>query len=208
LLLANQHSLWRCAPETVTETIVAERLFSHIEFRHLGLGALPPPAAEEVGHPDPGSVLCSAASDNLPATAWASLAVASLRSGEPNPSANFRETQVAFRFARRLSHIAADQRHSGQFEQARQTADRVLAVGRLMVERNATDPTAYLMLADAFDGAQKNAWRPTEDRPAIELNLRRAVEAAQHAADLAPYDEVVRVKLERLQRKLNELLHP
>jgi hypothetical protein len=115
---------------------------------------------------------------------------------------------VAEHFTNNLVTIVSDQRHRGQLDQARQTADRMLAFGRLVVERNPHNPTAYFVLATAFDQAQKNAWRPTEDRPAIELNLRRAVEAAQHAVELAPHDEAIRYRLERLHRKLDDLQHP
>jgi hypothetical protein len=208
LLLANQHSLWRCAPEIVDERILADRIFSDMEFRQLGLGAIPRPTAKETGRPDSRPVLASAASDDLSATAWANLAAASLHLGDQSVSAKLREAKVAFWFEQWLGGIAADQRRRGRFDQARKTADRLLAFGRLVVERNPNDPLAYVVLADAFDQAHKNAWRPTEDRPAIELNLRRAIEAARHALDLAPEDEVARHWMERLLRKLFHLLHP
>jgi hypothetical protein len=207
LLLANRHSLWSCAPEIVDHRIVAERIFSHIEFRHLGLGA-PPPGAEDNGNPDSGAILASAASDDLPATIWASLANDSIRSGGQSMLARFREAEAAFEFARKLGGIAADQRHSRQFHRARQTVERLLALGRIVVERNPNDARAYLLLAEAFDNEQKNAWRPIEDRPAIELSLRRAIDAAQHAVELAPYDDVACHELERWRRKLHDLLHP
>jgi tetratricopeptide (TPR) repeat protein len=206
LLLANQHSLWRCAPEIVDERILADRIFSGMEFRQLGLGAIPRLAAKGTGRPD--SRLSSSASDDLSATAWANLAAASLHLGDQSVSAKLREAKVAFWFEQGLGGIAADQRRRGRFDQARKTADRLLAFGRLVVERNPNDPLAYIVLADAFDQAHKNAWRPTEDRPAIELNLRRAIEAARHALDLAPEDEVARHWTERLQGKLFDLLHP
>ncbi len=208
LLLANHHALWRCAPGIVDEHIVAERVLSYLEFRHLGVGAIPSPAAEDTGHPDTGVVLGSAASDALPAPAWAYLAAASLHLGDQSVSAKFPEAVVAFSFTRELCQMAADHRHWGQFDRARQTADRLLAFGRLVVERHPNDPLAYLVLANAFDQVQKNAWRPTEDRPTIEVSLRQAIEATQHALDLAPYDEVARQQMERLRRKLHDLLHP
>jgi hypothetical protein len=209
LLLANHRWLMCCGPEmAMDEWIVADRAFIDMEFRHLGLGAPPPPAAEAGGRPDSGAVLASAASDDLPATAWANLAAASLHFGDPCRPATFREAKVAEAFTHELTVIAADQRHRGQCDQARQTVDRLLALARLVVERNPKDATAYFVLANAFEQAQKNAWRPTEDRPAIEWNLRRAVEAAHNAADLAPYDEAIRNQLERLQGKLYKFLHP
>jgi hypothetical protein len=64
------------------------------------------------------------------------------------------------------------------------------------------------LLAEAFHQEQKNAWRPTEDRPTIELSLRRAIDAAQHAVELAPDDDVACHELERWRRKLHDLLHP
>jgi hypothetical protein len=208
LLLANQQSLLRCAREIVNEMIVAERVLSYLEFRHLGLGVLPPPTTEDTGPPDSGVVLGSAASDGLSATAWANLTAASLHLGDQSVPANFREAKVAFWFTRGLYEFAADQRRRGQFDRARQTADRLLAFGRLVVERNPNDPLAYVVLADAFNQVQKNAWHPTEDRPTIESSLRRAIEANQHALDLTPYDEVARQQMERLRAKLHGLLHP
>ena len=122
--------------------------------------------------------------------------------------ARFREAEAAFEFTRQLVRIAIDQRHSGQFHRTRQTVDRLLALGRIVVERNPNDARAYLLLAEAFYQEQKNAWRPTEDRPTIVLSLRRAIDAAQHAVELAPDDDLARHELERLRRKLHDLLHP
>jgi hypothetical protein len=207
LLLANRHSLWSCAPEIVDYHIVAERIFSHIEFRHLGLGA-PPPGAEDNGNPDSGAILASAASDDLPAAIWASLANDSIRSGGQCMLAGFREAEAAFEFTRKLEQIAADQRHSNQFQRARQTTDRLLALGRIVVERKPNDARAYLLLAEAFDQEGKNAWRPTKDQPTIERSLRRAIDAAQHAVELAPDDDLACQELERWRRKLHDLLHP
>jgi tetratricopeptide (TPR) repeat protein len=208
LLLANHHSLWRFTHEVVDEKITAERVIGYIEFRYLNLGELPPPAAEETGRLELGAAVASAASDRSPATAWASAVVASLRCASPSRTSKFRETVAAREITYRLCDIAADQRHSDQLDRARQTVERMLAFARLVVERNPNDPAAYLMLADAFCQAQKNAWRPTKDHPAVELNLRRAIEATQHALDLAPFDESARVQLERLRRKLHGFLHP
>jgi eukaryotic-like serine/threonine-protein kinase len=208
LLLANQHSLQRCAREIVDEMIVAERALNYLEFRHLALGPIPPLTAEDTGHPDTGAFFGSAASDDLPATAWANRAAASLHLGDQSVSANFREAKVDFRFAQGLILIAGDQRHWGQFDRARQTVDRLLAFGRLVVGRHPKDPLGYVVLSDAFEQVQKNAWRPTEDRPTIELSLRQAIESTQHALDLDPYDEVTRHQMERLRWKLHNLLHP
>ena len=140
LLLANHHWLLHCGPELfMGDKIVADRVFSYLEFRYLGLGAFPPITAEETGRPDCEAVLASAASDDLPATAWANLAAASLHFGDQRLPANL-EAKVASWFTHNLAHTAADQRHRGQFDQARQTVDRILALGRLVVERNPKDP--------------------------------------------------------------------
>jgi hypothetical protein len=62
-------------------------------------------------------------------------------------------------------------------------------------------------MADSCDQLAKNAWR-VDDRAAVELALRRAIEANRHALDLTPYDEFARHQLERRHRKLDDLLHP
>jgi tetratricopeptide (TPR) repeat protein len=206
LLVANQRSLKRCAPAIVDERIVAERILGHIEFRHLGLGA-PPPPADDTGPPS-WTVIGSAESDDLPATARASLAAVSLPFDDGSPSAKCREAHAAYWFARGLTEIAADQRHRGRFDRASQTVDRLLALARLVVERNPNDPFAYLVLAHAFEQVHKNAWQPPEDRATLESSLRQAITATQHALELDPDESAARRHLERLRRKLYNLVHP
>ena len=207
LLLANRRSLRRCAPELVDDVIVAERILNDVEFRLLEVGALPRTAAEDTDHPDSWTVLGSAESDGFSATAWAKLAAAALHSGprgRPSPSG---ETHVAYWFARGLTEISMDQRHGGRLDRARQATDRLLAFAQLLVERNPKDPTAFIVLADAFEQVRKCAYRPTEDRPTIEWSLRQSIAAAQKALELSPYDSAASQQLERLRWRLHNFLH-
>jgi hypothetical protein len=75
-----------CAPAIVDERILAQRIFRHMEFRHLGLVALHPSERKANGNPDLGVVLVSIASDDLRDTIWATLVNDSLRSGDQSVS--------------------------------------------------------------------------------------------------------------------------
>lgn len=209
LLLADHD--WRLhlsSGHSMDAKIVADRVFSYVESRRLGLGALPLPTPDENRRLGSETSLASVASENLSATAWASLAAVALHFDEQNMPADFDEVVATEQFIENLVPVAGGQRHRRQIDQARQTVDRMVALARLVVQRNPAHPRAYSVLAIAFDQAQKNAWRPTEDRPTIELNMRRAVEAAAHAVDLAPGDDTIRYELKRLQEKLEDFLHP
>jgi hypothetical protein len=207
LLLANHRSLRERSAKLVDELVVAERVLNRMDFLHLGVGA-PPPCADATGPPDAAAALGSPEADHLPAEAWAKLVAKALRFDHETPNATIRESRVAFYFNRWFYELGRAERKARHLDRARQIADRLACFARLLVHRNPDDPTAHLVLADAFDQLYKNAWQPPEDRPAVERYLRQAIAANQRALELAPYDEIARRDMERRQRKLADLLHP
>jgi hypothetical protein len=107
--------------------------------------------------------------------------------------------------------MASEQRQGHCLDQARQTADRMLALARLVVERNPKDSDAHLSLAVAYDEVRKNAWQVNDratDRATIERYLRLAIESNRRALEFTPDDELARLELESREEKLHDLLHP
>ena len=101
--------------------------------------------------------------------------------------------------------IAADQRRWGRIDLARRTADRMLALTRLLIQRSPDDPSAHLLLADAYQQINKNAWQ-VNDRAAILHNLELAIAANQRALVLDPNSELAHHAMDRRQRRLKDLL--
>jgi serine/threonine protein kinase len=95
--------------------------------------------------------------------------------------------EEGYRFQRSLTHSASFQRRTGKLENARRTADRMHAFGRLLVAGHPDVPVAHLALSLAFVQFAKNAW-PINDRAAIERNLSLALEEARQALHLDPQD--------------------
>jgi tetratricopeptide (TPR) repeat protein len=207
LVLANHRSLTESPRDGDNEGIATERVRNPLDFHRWGLGPPPDAWADAVGPPDPLALLASADGDRLPAEAWARLALRVLRSTVGSSAGTFRESRAALWFTADLRGLAAAQRRGDRLDQARRTVDRLAAFARLLVERNPSDPAAYLVLADAYEQESKNAWRPAADRPTIERTLWQAVAVNRRALDLAPYDELAHYELERRERKLDNLLH-
>jgi tetratricopeptide (TPR) repeat protein len=207
LLLANRRSLAEAPPEWLNEGLVAARAVNAIVFRHLGVDPPPRPRVEVDRALEATAGLGSADADQLPAEGWARSAAHALRFDDPDRPSTFRESRAAQWFASWIHTIACDQRNGGHLDRAGRNADRLVALARLLVERNPNDPAAYLVLADSVEQVGKNAWR-VNDRATIELSLRQAIDANLHARDLTPYDEFASHQLERRQRKLDEFLHP
>jgi hypothetical protein len=104
-----------------------------------------------------------------------------------------------------LSEVAASQRHAGKLDEARRTADRMLALGRTLITRQADQSGGHIALGQAYLQLSKNAWQ-IKDRSAIEQNLRLCVESMLRALSLDPGNADLRVFTEADQRRLDDLL--
>lgn len=207
LLMANRNALAEAPPDWLNEGLVAARAVNAIVFRHLGIDPPPRPRVDVDRPLEMTAGLGSAEADRLPAEAWARSAAHALRFHDPDRPSTFRESRAAGWFAAWIHTIACDQRNGGHLDRAGRNADRLVALARLLVERNPSDPTAYLVLADSYEQVGKNAWRVL-DRATIRLTLEQAIDANLHAVHLKPYDEFAHHQLERRRRKLDEFLHP
>jgi hypothetical protein len=117
------------------------------------------------------------------------------------------EPEAECRLNMELGRLAAEQRHCGRLGEARKTADRMLALGHLLVSRHRDHPAGHLALSDAYTQLYKNAYQ-TDDMAAVERNMRLSLDAALRAQALDPYDELVRARVVRRQRGLNDLQNP
>jgi tetratricopeptide (TPR) repeat protein len=208
LLLANHRSLAAVPPAWVDERIAAERIRNALDFHRWDLGPRPGSCVDQVGPPEPLALLASAEGDRLPAEIWARLALRLLDSTGKAPPGASADCRAALWLTQDFQSTAGAHRRSGRLDLARRTAARFAAFARLLVERDPKDPSAYFILADAYEQESKNAWRPVEDRPTIERTLWQAIAVNRRALELAPDDEVVRHALRRRERKLDDLLHP
>ncbi len=124
----------------------------------------------------------------------------------PDPG-RARDDSASFRFAHLVNATASDQRRWGRLDLAARTADRMLALARLLVERNPENADSHLLLADAYQQVNKNAWQ-TGDRAAIVPYLERAIAENRLALILDPDSEDARHAMDRRQRRLKDLLAP
>jgi tetratricopeptide (TPR) repeat protein len=143
----------------------------------------------------------------LPAQSWAERALRSIRVTIPSAIDPAQESEAGYGLVFHLGGVAAEHRRCGRLEEAVRTADRILALARLLVQRHPDQPSTHLALSEAYNQFHKNAWR-TVDRCAIEQNLTRSLDAARHATVLNPNDEVARYVVDQRLRRLKDLLAP
>jgi eukaryotic-like serine/threonine-protein kinase len=143
----------------------------------------------------------------LPAPAWARHALQCIRATIHSDIDPSQESDVGYGLVFHLGGVVAEHRRYGRLEEAVRTADCILALARLLVERNPDQPSAHLGLSEAYIQINKNAWR-TGDRAAIERNLTLSLDAARHATVLDPNHEVARYLVEQRLRRLKDLLRP
>ena len=189
----------------------AGAVFVQLDFDHSS--AAPPlmPATPAPGdRPGVSDALRRLASDRgglLPAPAWAELAFRALRSpGRPNAAPSV-QSAAGFWLSRHLLLVAAEQRGLGKMDDARVTVDRMLALGKLLVERFPNLPASHLALSEAYINLNKNAWR-TDDRAGIMKYLGLSLDSARHALALDPTDSDARYLVDAHQRRLDKLLAP
>ena len=115
--------------------------------------------------------------DRLPAQNWAELVAQALQSQSHSGPGKAEEANDGYLLMLLLAQETALQRRSGKLDDARRTADRMLALGRLFVERHPNQMIAYLALSHAYAQLYKNAW-PVKDLVTVKRNLKLALDAA------------------------------
>jgi tetratricopeptide (TPR) repeat protein len=105
--------------------------------------------------------------------------------------------------ARALFERAAGHRMANQPADARRTADRLYAFARQLVLAHPADPSAHLVMKEAFRQFAKNAWL-ANDRREIERNWNLALKEAQEALRLGPHNETARAEVSDLERRLRD----
>ena len=110
--------------------------------------------------------------DHLGADDWANRVAGFLPSSSSTDGVGpSDESRLGYRITLSLSARAVVERRTGKLNDARQTADRIHALAKLIVARYPDQPAAHLCLAEAYSQRAKNAWRPL-DRGAVERNWR------------------------------------
>ena len=96
---------------------------------------------------------------------------------------------------------AAGQRRMGQLKDADLTARRLMAFARRLVQDYPSQPESHMVLSEAYFQMSKNAWK-RKDYPAIEQELRQALDSARHAVSLNPQRKDARHLVDRLLPRL------
>jgi hypothetical protein len=188
------------------------RLQAHIDSKLFIEGAPPGSTREQQaldsGDPKLLSAIASPTDASQSPEDWARLAASALGSRSSNSAGRARrESENALALASSLYEMASILRRRQDIEGARRVAERMHALGKLFVATYPEQPAAHLILSQAYSQFSKNAWK-IEDRLAIEVNLRAALDAAQEARLRDPTSEVARQAVDMLQRKLADLKAP
>src|SRR5262249_8157046 len=118
--------------------------------------------------------------DRSPPRDWAERAERALRAAARPCLGPGQESEAGSILVQPMAAMAAERRHGGRLDEARRTADRMLALARLLVERHPDRCSAHLALCEAHTNLYKNAWR-VPDRVAVERHMRLALDAALQA---------------------------
>jgi tetratricopeptide (TPR) repeat protein len=204
LRAANRRMLEEVTVDSGHPEVMAWRIFarcdcdrSSVESSHA--------SASEVGGSGPLSGLASSESDRLPADRWAELIADDLRSAATSDMAPPQTCSAGFNFVLHLGAIASGYRRSGNVEEARRTVDRIHAFARMLVARYPDQSFAHLTVGEAYSQLHKNAWQ-TDDRVALERNLKLALDATLQSLVLDPKSEIARFLVDLRRRRLTNLL--
>jgi hypothetical protein len=186
------------------------RLLVQFDLERFHAPANPAAAAardEGSGPADTLTGLAGPDTDRSPPGDWAERATRALRSAAHPGLGTGQESEAGYILVDHMTTMAGERRNCGRLDEARRTADRMLAFARLLVERHPDRSSAHLALCDAYTQLYKNAWR-VPDRAAVERHMRLALDAALQAQLLDANNRLVRHKVDGLQRRLKDLLDP
>ena len=103
-----------------------------------------------------------------------------------------------------LIKIGSTFRRLHDIDGSRRIAERTLALANHSVAAYPNQPAARLALSGAYIQCYKNAFL-TEDRGAVEVNMKLALDAARAASQLDPTSETAQQAVYVLQRKYVDL---
>ena len=211
LLMANRLMLERIPVSSQGPEILAWRIHVHSDFARWiegGSSATPDRSpSDPAGGTEALTRLASPEADRLSAEAWAELAAAAIDADDGSSSASPSNEASQVYLCNLLAGTASEFRRLKKIDESRRVVDRLLAFGRLMVDRYPDRPDAYLALGEGYIQLNKIGWE-TDDRPMIESNLKRSIEMIQHALSLNPHHEIARFVLYQRQRRLRNLIDP
>ena len=211
VLDANRRMLASLPADAEDLQVVCSRIIVQWELDRLIKGRPSPPASEPrtvLPNPMDNVVrLASPEADRLSPQSWAELAIRALREGSGRRKIPVDEADSSYGLIGHMGELAALHRRTGALDEASRVAERMLALGRLLVEHNPNRPMAHIGLSEAYIQINKNAWQ-THDRAAIGKNLRLSLDAALRALVLDPNNEIARYFVEHRQRRLNDLPPP
>jgi hypothetical protein len=212
-LFASNRRLLQALPlECDSPDLSALRLQAHIDSKLFievaPLGLAQKQQALDSGDPPLISAIASPTDTSQSPEQWARLAALALRSRSSKPADRARrESENALELADSLFANASMLRRCHNLEGARRVAERIQALGNLFVAAYPDQAAAYLTLSQAYSQSYKNAWQ-SNDRRAIEANLRAALDAAQEARLRDLTSEIAQQAVYILQRRLADLRAP
>ncbi len=134
---------------------------------------------------------------------WAGRVLSTLRErgsslGLSQPDAS----TICLSLSDRLQREASQQRQLGRFEQAEQTAARLMALARVLVRELPERADSHIILCQAHTQIASNAWK-RDDRRQFVRSLEMALGAALDATRLDPMNEHAQLHADRVAKKLN-----
>jgi tetratricopeptide (TPR) repeat protein len=206
LILANIEMLDRRLTDVYDPATAVRRVLARDDLVRFGGESPTPPDTLAASSPgSPLSRLASAEADRLPVETWAELFVRVL---DPpfgvEGTSPYLKAESGYFFIDLLVKMAAERRRSGHLDDARRSADRMLAVARFLVARYPDQTGAHLALSEAYVQLHKNAWR-SEDRAAVLRYLRLSIDAAKQALVLDPDNAIARNRSVDLRRRLDKM---
>lgn len=200
MLEENRRMLDEAPPECEGPEVTAARAFERMNFIRAGVGPDLDPSSQTGaagGAPPHGP-------DGLPASAWAEHALRKLQSSARGEAGPGRDVEAAYAFAVRLTILAAEQRRFGRPDLNKATAERTLALGRLVVDREPRSAYAHMTLGEGYIQAYKNAWRD-DDPAAVRSNLKLSIAALQQALVLDPDNPMAQRSADQRLRRLKQI---
>ncbi len=172
LVIANNRMLADATVPVDNPEIAVRRVLAHDDLRrfHVAASSVPNMPAGVDGV-DALLRLLSLDAHRLSAEGWGTLFAEVVRTttGRKGTTPS-RESEAGYDFTGFLVRRAAEERKSGDLDEARLTADRLHAFAHIFVLRHPDQATAHLSLCSAFIQFAKNAWQ-VNDLSAVEPEL-------------------------------------
>ena len=209
LIEANARMLDNAPAAARNPELVIRRVLAHDQLRRFHVNSTSSTSTVGPMETDDLARLLSSEADRMSDQVWAERFARVLRSTTADKGASpTLEVEAVDVLADFLAGLSAEQRRIEKFEEARRTAGRLHACGRLMVSAHPDQPVAHLVLSRAYKQLAKNGWRPIRDPAAIERNTKLALKEARQALRLDPQNARARDEVANLKGRLDGLLAP